>query len=115
MRREEWRIVAQLGSKESLPLKELARRAGLKKSQISRGVAQLVDKRMLSRVVGPDDAREGRLHLTARGQEIHDAIVATAVRRSAVLTEGLDTAELARLHQLVETMIDRARTLTASE
>ena len=113
MRREEWRIIALLGSNESLPLKELARRAGLKKSQISRGVGQLVDKRMLSRVAGPHDAREARLHLTARGQAIHDAIVATAVGRSAVLTEGLDADQTARLHALVELMIARARAMTA--
>jgi DNA-binding MarR family transcriptional regulator len=56
--RKEWHIVARLGSQESLPLKELGRRAGLRKSQISRAVAGLVAKRLLSRHTGKEDARE---------------------------------------------------------
>jgi DNA-binding MarR family transcriptional regulator len=39
LRDEEWRIIALLGSDESLALTELARRAGLRKSQLSRGLA----------------------------------------------------------------------------
>ncbi len=66
LRNEEWRILALLGSEERLPLTELARRAGLRKSQLSRGAAQLLRKDLLHRIASSADAREARLHLTRR-------------------------------------------------
>ena len=63
LRNEEWRILALLGSDESLPLTELARRAGLRKSQLSRGAGNLLKKGLLSRVVSREDAREAQTPL----------------------------------------------------
>ncbi len=53
-------FLALLGSDESLPLTELARRAGLRKSQLSRGAAALLEKDLLYRAVSREDAREAR-------------------------------------------------------
>ena len=114
LRNEEWRIVALLGSDESLPLTELALRAGLRKSQLSRGAANLLEKRLLSRVVSREDAREARLHLTRRGRKIHDAILASAAQRSAYLAGGLGKAEVGRLQKTLDLLIRRARELDAS-
>lgn len=114
LRNEEWRILALLGSDESLPLTELARRAGLRKSQLSRGAAKLLEKRLLQRIVNREDAREARLHLTRRGRKIHDAILASAAQRSAYLAKGLGKADLARTLKTLELLIQRARELDAS-
>lgn len=108
---EEWRIVARLGAQESLPLSALARRAGLRKSQISRAVTQLIAKKLLSRSVGRHDARQGRLHLTARGRRIQQAIVRTAAKRSDFLARGTSTARLARLHRELDRLLERAAEL----
>jgi len=113
LRNEEWRIVALLGSDESVPLTELARRAGLRKSQLSRGAAQLLRKKLLYRIVSSSDARGARLHLTQRGREIHDAILATAARRSAYLASGIGKPELGRLLKTLDTLIQRAAELDA--
>lgn len=114
LRNEEWRVIALLGSDESLPLTELARRAGLRKSQLSRGAANLIGKGLLSRVVSREDAREARLHLTRRGRKIHSAILAVAAHRSAYLAVGLGKIELARLLKTLDLLIQRARDLDAS-
>ena len=114
LRNEEWRILALLGSDESLPLTELARRAGLRKSQLSRGAANLLDKRLLQRVVSSADAREARLHLTRRGRKIHDAILASAAQRSAYLAAGLGKKEAGRLLKTLDLLIRRARELDAA-
>lgn len=114
LQNEEWRILALLGSNESLPLTELARRAGLRKSQLSRGAAKLMEKGLLSRIVSSEDAREARLHLTRRGQKVHDAIVASAAQRSAYLASGLSKAEMDRLLETLDLFIERARELSDS-
>lgn len=108
---EEWRIIARLGSEESLPLTALAGRANLRKSQISRAVQQLLTKRLLSRRTGTQDAREARLHLTARGRRVQQAIIATAARRSDFLAVGLTNAERARLHRSLDGLLERAAEL----
>jgi DNA-binding MarR family transcriptional regulator len=114
LRNEEWRIIALLGSDESLPLNELARRAGLRKSQLSRGAANLLEKGLLSRIVSREDAREARLHLTRRGRRIHDAILASATQRSAYLASGLGKTDVRRLLKTLDLLIQRARELDAS-
>ena len=108
---EEWRIVARLGSQESLPLKELGRRAGLRKSQISRAVAGLIARRLLSRSVGEEDARQGRLHLTARGRRIQQQIVRSAARRSDFLARGLSKSRLNALQRELDRLLVRASEL----
>ena len=108
---EEWRIVARLGSTESVPLSELARRTGLRKSQISRAIARLLRKALLSRSVGEEDAREARLHLTAHGRRVHQAIVRTAAKRSAHLASGIGAARLERLHADLDRLLERAAEL----
>jgi DNA-binding MarR family transcriptional regulator len=108
---EEWRIVARLGSRESLPLTQLGKRAGLRKSQISRAVTQLISKKLLSRSVGRDDARQGRLHLTVRGRRIQQAIFRSAAKRSDLLAEGTSTTRLARLHRELDRLLERAAEL----
>ena len=113
LRNEEWRILALLGSDEGLPLTELARRAGLRKSQLSRGAANLLKKKLLQRVVSSEDAREARLHLTRRGRRIHQAILATAAQRSAYLAKGIGKPELARLLKTLDILIQRAAELDA--
>lgn len=108
---EEWRIVARLGSTESLPLSELGKRAGLKKSQISRAAAGLVKKGLLVRSVPQDDARQARLHLTASGRRFQQAIVRTAARRSDFLAQGLGAARLRQLHAELDRLLARAEHL----
>jgi DNA-binding MarR family transcriptional regulator len=114
LRNEEWRIIALLGSQESLPLTELASRAGLRKSQLSRGAANLLQKGLLSRSVSREDAREARLHLTRRGRRMHDAILAGAAQRSAYLAKGLGRTEVRRLLNTLNLLIERARELDAA-
>jgi DNA-binding MarR family transcriptional regulator len=108
---EEWRIVARLGSTESVPLNELGRRTGLRKSQISRAITRLMRKALLSRSIGEEDAREARLHLTARGRSVHRAIVRTAAKRSEYLARGTGAARLERLHADLDRLLERAAEL----
>ena len=114
LRTEEWRILALLGSDESLALTDLARRAGLRKSQLSRGAAQLLRRKLLYRIVSSTDAREARLHLTPRGRTIHDAIFASAKERSAYLARGLKAKEIDRLLKTIGLLIRRAAELEAA-
>ena len=108
---EEWRIVALLGPKESLALTDLAARAGMRKSQLSRGAASLTAKGLVSRAASAADAREARLHLTPAGRRVHEGIITGAAERSASLVDGMGAGDLARLDRIVDRLIERAHQL----
>lgn len=112
---EEWRIIARVGSEESLSLTGLARRASLRKSQISRAAAALVNKGILSRTVGSEDARRAHLHLTPYGRRIRDSIIRTASERSRYLAQGMAAADQARLHRMLNRLLERAEELASRE
>ncbi len=60
----EWRTLALIGEDPSLTLNRLARRAGLDKAQMSRVVAKLTERGLLSRELGP--GRTTQLSLTRK-------------------------------------------------
>jgi DNA-binding MarR family transcriptional regulator len=93
------------------PAPQGARRASLRKSQISRAVASLIAKRLLSRSIGEDDAREARLHLTARGRRVQQGIVRTAARRSDYLARTMTAKEVLTLQRQLDGLLVRASEL----
>jgi DNA-binding MarR family transcriptional regulator len=70
-----------------------------------------VTKKLLSRTADEDDARQGRLQLTARGRRIQQAILRSAAKRSAFLAQGTSAARLARLHRELDRLLERAAEL----
>src|SRR5262245_23562821 len=71
----EWRTIALLGAHAPLSLNELARAAGLHKSQMSRVVSGLVRRELAEREVDERDARGVRLSLTRRGRRLYQGLI----------------------------------------
>ncbi len=109
--RLEWRIIALLGRRPSCSLNELARRAGLDKSQISRGVASLVRRKLVRREPSRHSNREIELSLSRGGLQIYRKLIAGAVARSDELLAGFSPHEITALDQLLDRLIERARQL----
>ena len=111
----EWRILALLGDFAPMTLKELGRQGGLDKSLASRAVAGLVERGLVLREIGPEDAREVALRLSAAGRRTHEGLMLAARERDAAFQAALTEAERACLDAVVGKLLAEARRQAAPE
>src|SRR5256885_2592967 len=72
----EFGLVASLGRRPPMSVVRLAEAVGLDKGQISRALAELVSRKLVSKAVNPRDNREVLVSLTKAGLAAHDTVVA---------------------------------------
>src|ERR1700693_3349371 len=72
----EFGLVASLGRRPPMSVARLADAVGMDKGQISRALAELVSRKLVSRAVNPRDNREVLVCLTRTGLIAHETIVA---------------------------------------
>ena len=115
----EFGLVASLGRRPPMSVATLAEAVGMDKGQISRALAGLVSRRLVSRAVNPRDNREVLVGLSRTGLVAHEAIVAGAFERNRHLLEPFSKEEaavlLAQIDRLTETaakMLDAERALS---
>src|ERR1700727_84378 len=89
----EFGLVTSMGRRPPMSVVRLAEAVGMDKGQISRALARLVSRRLVSRAVNPRDNREVLVCLTRTGLVAHDAMVAGALERNQRLLEELGTEE----------------------
>jgi DNA-binding MarR family transcriptional regulator len=111
----EFGLVASLGRRPPMSVARLAEAVGMDKGQISRALAGLVSRRLVSRAVNPRDSREVLVCLTRAGLTAHDTIVAGALERNQHLLEQLGKGEVAMLLGLVERLTDTAARMLEAE
>jgi DNA-binding MarR family transcriptional regulator len=110
----EWRIVALVGEHAPLSLNALADFMGLDKGQTSRAVSALVARRLVLR----EYRREGRgirITLTARGAQMYDELMTSALERNRVLLNGMSAAERGGFFKIVDRLTDLARAILQRE
>ena len=110
----EWRIVALVGEHGPVTLNALAELMGLDKGQTSRGVSALVARRLLLR----EYRREGRgirITLSARGAQIYDDLMTSALERNRVLLHGMSAAEKNEFFEILDRLTRLARTVLERE
>lgn len=112
----EWRTVALLGgASEPQSLNDLARAAGMDKSQMSRVVAGLTKKKI---VVRESDARDGRgirLSLALRGKALYRKLIHAASERNDAFLGCLTAKERASLDSIMTKLAHEARGLIQRE
>lgn len=111
----EFGLVASLGRRPPMSVATLADAVGMDKGQISRALAGLVSRKLVSKVANPRDSREVMVSLTRTGLAAHDAVVAGALERNERLVEQLDPRELAMLLAHVERLTRKAEQMLAVE
>jgi DNA-binding MarR family transcriptional regulator len=104
----EFGLVASLGGRPPMSVVRLAEAVGMDKGQISRALAGLVSRKLVSRSINPKDNREVLVGLTAAGLAAHEAIVAGARERNARLLSGLREDEAAMLLGYVDRLTETA-------
>jgi DNA-binding MarR family transcriptional regulator len=112
----EWRTVALLGAADgALSPGELARAAGVDKSQMSRVVAGLSRRGIVLRAGDKSDARGVKLRLSARGRRLYEGLIRAAAERNAALLACLGTRERACFERTLEKLAAQARRLIEEE
>ena len=87
--RTEWRIMAHLGAEDPLTASEIAKRANLDRSKISRAVFALEERGWLVRERDADDRRQEQLSLTSAGRATYLSLSREAVAHQKSLMRQL--------------------------
>ncbi|MCP4620400.1 MAG: MarR family transcriptional regulator [Bradyrhizobium sp.] len=111
----EYGLVANLGRHAPMSVARLAETAGLDKGQISRALADLVSRKLVTKAVNPRDNREVLVSLTKGGLAAHDAIVAGGQERNRRLLAELSEAEVAMLLDHIDRLTEKAAGMLADE
>jgi DNA-binding MarR family transcriptional regulator len=111
----EYGLVANLGRHPPMSVVRLAEAVGLDKGQISRALAELVARKLVSKAVNPRDNREVLVSLTKAGLAAHDAIVAGGLERNRRLLAELSEAEVAMLLGHIDRLTEKAGRMLADE
>jgi DNA-binding MarR family transcriptional regulator len=112
----EWRTVALLGgAREALSLNELARAAGIDKSQMSRVVAGLTRRRLVLRAADAADGRGVRLTLTGAGRKLCLGLIRAAAERNDAFLDCLSARERAAFDSALAKLAARARAFIDGE
>jgi len=112
----EWRTIALLGGAvQPLSLQELARAAGVDKSQMSRVVSGLARRRLVRRGADAQDGRGVRLTLSGSGVRLYENLIRAAAERNAAFLGCLSAKELATLEAAMVKLAKEARAMILRE
>ena len=111
----EFGLVASLGRRPPMSVVKLAEAVGMDKGQISRALAGLVSRKLVSRAVNPRDNREVLVCLTRTGLIAHEAIVAGALERNQRLLEQLGKDDAAKLLGHIDRLTETAARMLEAE
>ena len=112
----EWRTVALLGgAAEPQSLNDLARAAGIDKSQMSRVVSGLTRRRIVLRGADASDGRGVRLSLSAAGKSLYRKLIRAAAERNDAFLGCLSAQERKCLEQAMSKLAHEARSLIQLE
>lgn len=107
----ESRAVLRIGTSGPLSLDELADHIAIGKSQTSRLVTTLTERKLVARERRQDNARTAAITLTSEGRALERRLKEVAAVRNHELTDGFDEQLLAQTSEMLDAMLQRARTL----
>ncbi|HVJ13718.1 MAG TPA: MarR family transcriptional regulator [Burkholderiales bacterium] len=111
----EWRTIALLGAAEPQSLGDLARAAGIDKSQMSRVVSGLANRKLVVRDANDADGRGVHLRLSKSGRKLYEGLIRAAAERDAALRECLSTSEKTVFERALTKLAGQARELIHEE
>lgn len=104
----EWRLIATLGEFGPMTARDIGAHSQMHKTKVSRAVATLEERGLLTRRANERDRREAFLSLTEKGAEIYSMIVPTALEYSERLTAELSEADLAVFERIIAHLMERS-------
>ena len=106
----EWRSIALLGAAaEPWSLGHLALAAGIHKSQMSRVVSGLAQRRLVARSSNSADGRGVHLALSKSGRKLYDGLIGAAAERDRAFRNCLSSNEKLVFERALAKLAGRAR------
>jgi DNA-binding MarR family transcriptional regulator len=109
----EWRVLVTLGELGPMTAKAIGLHSHMHKTKVSRAVAVLERRKLLSRRANRADLREAILSLTPSGREVYDVLAPAALEFVRQLMDTLDANERAALERALTKLIARSNQLIA--
>jgi DNA-binding MarR family transcriptional regulator len=104
----EWRVLVTLGELGPMTAKAVGQHSHMHKTKVSRAVAQLERRKLVSRRINRADLREAFLSLTPSGRAIYDELVPAALEFVRQLMKTVDPADRAALDRALTKLIERS-------
>ena len=112
----EWRTLALLGAASApLSLNHLAHAAGIHKSQMSRVVSALTERKLVERSANAADGRGVHLELSRAGRRLYSGLIEAASERDAAFRRCLSSEEKKVFEKALAKLAGRARDLIQQE
>lgn len=113
--RREWRLICLLAVHGPMAPSDLATRAHLERSRVSRHITDLVGKTFLARVRVPEDGRRALVALTASGNQLYRELFPRSVRLNNMLLQALEPGEMAIVDRVLSRLTEHAEQLAHSD
>jgi DNA-binding MarR family transcriptional regulator len=110
--RQAWRVMVALANRPDATATDVADYSTLDKMQVSRAVAELETRDLVSRSEGEHDRRTKTLRLTPSGRRLFDDLVPLVVERERQLLAVLDAEERAALDRALAKLLAQARSFS---
>lgn len=104
----EWRVLALLARNAPMTASDLVARSPLDKASVSRSIASLVERKLVSVEPHATDARSRRLVLTRAGWKLYDRIAPRSAARQKALLSVLSENEQRTLFRALDKLTNRA-------
>ena len=107
----EWRVLVSLGQFGVMTGKAIGARTHMHKTKVSRAVAQLEQRKFLSRRTNRDDLREAFLSLTPAGRAVYEELAPRALEFTERLSEVVSPSDRAAFDRAVQQLTERSAKL----
>jgi DNA-binding MarR family transcriptional regulator len=109
----EWRVLVTLGQFGLMTAKAIGAHTHMHKTKVSRAVAQMEKRRLITRRANRDDMREAFLSLTASGRTMYEEVAPHAIDFARRLTEILTHADREAFNRALQQLTARSAELVA--
>ena len=109
----EWRVLVTLGQFGSMTAKAIGVHSHMHKTKVSRAVAMLERRKLVTRRANRADLREAFLSLTPAGREVYSVLAPIALDFARQLLETVDAADRAALDRALKKLTERSALLAA--
>jgi len=108
----EWRVLVTLGEFGMMTAKAIGQHSHMHKTKVSRAVALLERRKLVSRRANRDDLREAFLSLTPAGRDVYNELAPAALEFVRQLLETVEPADRAALNRVLTKLIERSAQLS---
>ncbi len=108
----EWRVLVTLGEIGPMTAKAIGLHSHMHKTKVSRAVALLERRRLVSRRANRADRREAFLSLTPAGRAVFEELAPAALAFVAELLDGVTEADRTVLDRTLTKLIERSKQLS---